>query len=57
MYRESPSIAMLLPGYPNVCSTTVDHAAEWSQGDHFEGHFEGQNAVSECVSLSQSELA
>ena len=26
---------------------TLDHAAGQSQGDHFEGHFEGQNGVSE----------
>jgi hypothetical protein len=26
---------------------TVNHAVEQAYGDHFEGHFEGQNGVSE----------
>ena len=39
---------MLLSGYSDVRSITlVDHAAEQVQGDHFEGHLEGQNGVSE----------
>ena len=29
--------------YRNGSGTGVDHAAGQSQGDHFEGHFEGQN--------------
>jgi hypothetical protein len=32
----------------------VDHAAGQSLGDHFEGHFEGQNGVSECQPESGS---
>jgi hypothetical protein len=46
MDRES--LRDYAPAYDsNVRSVRVDHAAGQSQGDHFEGHFEGQNGVSE----------
>ncbi len=40
---QGEPLAVLLPKYPNAGSITVDHAAEQTQGDHFEG----QNAASE----------
>jgi hypothetical protein len=46
MDRES--LRDYAPAYDsNVRSVRVDHAAGQSQGDHFGGHFEGRNGVSE----------
>ena len=50
----SPVLGYALAEKPNVCSVTVDHAAGQLLGDHFEGHFEGQNGVSERQSESGS---
>jgi hypothetical protein len=39
MDRESRLWLGLLSEQSNFCSIRVDHGAERSQGDHFEGHF------------------
>jgi hypothetical protein len=39
-------LTLLMLVYSNLHSIAVDHGVEWSEGDHFEGHLEGQNPVS-----------
>jgi hypothetical protein len=41
------TLAMLLPRYSNMRSITLLVGLVQPWGDHFEGHFEGQNGVSE----------
>ena len=43
----SSLLVSFCPGSRTSVRSLVDHAAEQHQGDHLEGHFEGQNSVSE----------